>query len=152
MLASLPWTQPPADSVGLTPPKWVESATCGDLSVEEADGIFFPQRGQSGARAGEVCRRCSDRVECLEQALSEPEEFGIWGGASERAPAATPEGGLMRRSSEMAKAPTSHAKGLGPPVACPRIVPVTAVNHGTSWQQTDSRISARHPRKCRRRS
>jgi WhiB family redox-sensing transcriptional regulator len=68
----------PAGSVGLSPPEWVEDAACKDLSFEEADAYFFPK----GPR--ELCRRCPVRAECLEQALSEPEEHGIWGGFSPR--------------------------------------------------------------------
>lgn len=57
----------------------MEAAACRGLEPEVADAYFFPERGQSAARAREFCQRCVVRAECLEQALSEPEEFGVLG-------------------------------------------------------------------------
>ncbi|WP_370185356.1 WhiB family transcriptional regulator [Rhodococcus wratislaviensis] len=53
--------------------------------------LFFAQDTErSGERirrersAKRICEHCPVRVECRQHALVHPEEFGIWGGASER--------------------------------------------------------------------
>jgi WhiB family transcriptional regulator, redox-sensing transcriptional regulator len=44
--------------------------------------VFFPERGGSSKAARAVCARCDVREECLESALANQEEFGIFGGTS----------------------------------------------------------------------
>jgi len=46
---------------------------------------FFPTNGGGVVTAAKFCADCPVRRECLEFALSENIEFGVWGGASERA-------------------------------------------------------------------
>lgn len=46
--------------------------------------IFYPEHGFSTKEAKEICAACAVRVECLEYALVIDEEFGVWGGMSER--------------------------------------------------------------------
>ncbi|MGH2768237.1 MAG: WhiB family transcriptional regulator [Actinomycetota bacterium] len=46
--------------------------------------IFFPERGGSSRAARAVCSQCEVRAECLLYALRNHEQFGIWGGTSER--------------------------------------------------------------------
>lgn len=58
---------------------WQLFANC--LGVDPA--LFFPDRGVPTKDAKEVCQSCVVRKDCLEYALAE-EEFGIWGGLSER--------------------------------------------------------------------
>ncbi|MCB0974932.1 MAG: WhiB family transcriptional regulator [Actinobacteria bacterium] len=41
------------------------------------------ERARRERRAKEVCARCSVRDECLMQAMSTSEPFGIWGGQTE---------------------------------------------------------------------
>lgn len=46
---------------------------------------FFPTNGGGVVTAAKFCTDCPVRQECLEYALRENIEFGVWGGASERA-------------------------------------------------------------------
>ena len=68
----------------LVDPEWTRHAACKDLSAEEADALFFPERGGKGNAGRALCRRCPVAEQCLELALTEGEAFGIWGGTSER--------------------------------------------------------------------
>jgi WhiB family redox-sensing transcriptional regulator len=64
----------------LQPLEWQTHARCAEVEPE----IFFPERGGSSKAARMVCAQCSVRLECLEYALNNKEQFGIWGGTSER--------------------------------------------------------------------
>ncbi|MEO7803626.1 MAG: WhiB family transcriptional regulator [Actinomycetota bacterium] len=59
---------------------WQGKARCNEVDPE----IFFPERGGSSKAARTVCNDCSVRLECLRYALANREQFGIWGGTSER--------------------------------------------------------------------
>ena len=65
---------------------WVRDAAC-----VSAPDVFYPEghppRSRSGekldatiARARAICRGCPVRDNCLEEALTQQEPFGIWGG------------------------------------------------------------------------
>ena len=64
----------------LQPVEWQTHARCTEVDPE----IFFPERGGSSKAARAVCADCSVRAQCLEYALNNKEQFGIWGGTSER--------------------------------------------------------------------
>ena len=64
----------------LQPVEWQADARCSEVDPE----IFFPERGGSSKAARAVCSQCSVRGQCLEYALNNKEQFGIWGGTSER--------------------------------------------------------------------
>ena len=64
----------------LQPVEWQTDAACTEVDPE----IFFPERGGSSKAARSVCSQCSVRMQCLEYALNNKEQFGIWGGTSER--------------------------------------------------------------------
>jgi len=64
----------------LQPVEWQGAARCAEVDPE----IFFPERGGSSKAARAVCSGCSVRAQCLEYALNNKEQFGIWGGTSER--------------------------------------------------------------------
>ncbi len=64
----------------LQPVDWQTSARCTAVDPE----IFFPERGGSSKAARAVCSKCEVREQCLEYALNNKEQFGIWGGTSER--------------------------------------------------------------------
>ncbi|GIU85530.1 MAG: hypothetical protein KatS3mg009_0045 [Acidimicrobiia bacterium] len=49
-----------------------------------APAAFFPSDGLGVESAQRVCTTCPVRVECLEYALANRIEHGVWGGASER--------------------------------------------------------------------
>jgi WhiB family redox-sensing transcriptional regulator len=42
--------------------------------------LFFSDDDLEVARAKAVCRSCSLRVQCLDQALTRNEAYGVWGG------------------------------------------------------------------------
>jgi WhiB family redox-sensing transcriptional regulator len=60
--------------------KWKDYAACLNVDPE----IFFPKRGGNGKAARKVCAQCPVRQGCLESAIRDREEYGIWGGVSER--------------------------------------------------------------------
>ena len=64
----------------LQPVDWQGAARCSEVDPE----IFFPERGGSSKAARAVCSGCPVRALCLEYALNNKEQFGIWGGTSER--------------------------------------------------------------------
>ena len=64
----------------LQPVEWQTHARCTEVDPE----IFFPERGGSSKAARAVCADCQVRAQCLEYALNNKEQFGIWGGTSER--------------------------------------------------------------------
>lgn len=64
----------------LQPVEWQTHARCAEVDPE----IFFPERGGSSKAARAVCDKCTVKSECLEYALNNKEQFGIWGGTSER--------------------------------------------------------------------
>lgn len=66
----------------LQPVEWQAQAQCARPEVDPE--IFFPERGGSSKAARAVCARCEVRPQCLEYALKNKEQFGIWGGTSER--------------------------------------------------------------------
>lgn len=46
--------------------------------------MFFPSDGAGVTAAQRVCGGCAVRQECLEYALENNIDYGVWGGASER--------------------------------------------------------------------
>ena len=64
----------------LQPVDWQAEARCTQVDPE----IFFPERGGSSKAARMVCKGCPVQGICLEYALNNKEQFGIWGGTSER--------------------------------------------------------------------
>lgn len=61
-------------------PDWQRDAACRTADVE----VFFRSPGYAADEAKAICRRCPVQSECLEYALEERINFGIWGGATER--------------------------------------------------------------------
>jgi len=59
---------------------WMFEARCRGINPAE----FFPSDGTGVETAQRVCAACSVRSECLEYALVNRIEHGVWGGASER--------------------------------------------------------------------
>lgn len=55
---------------------WQDFALCQEVDSE----LFFPEEGTSGLDAKKVCRTCDVRKECLEYALENREQHGVWGG------------------------------------------------------------------------
>ena len=59
---------------------WMDGALCAQADPER----WFPDLGQPAGIARRVCRQCPVRAECLDYALETNQEFGVWGGTSER--------------------------------------------------------------------
>ena len=59
---------------------WQLQANC--LGVHP--DLFFPDRGASARQAKAVCKGCAVREQCLEYALDNGENYGVWGGTTER--------------------------------------------------------------------
>jgi hypothetical protein len=60
---------------------WMDDAAC---RGEDVDYFFeYDLNGIRANRVAEFCHmNCSVRAQCLEWALSVPEEFGVWGGVT----------------------------------------------------------------------
>lgn len=46
--------------------------------------LFFPEQGCDASYARSICRSCPEREPCLQEALRNEEQFGIWGGTNGR--------------------------------------------------------------------
>lgn len=59
---------------------WKKFASCAQTDPE----VFFPEKGDSTKQAKKICSLCDVTTQCLEYALDNDEQFGIWGGLSEQ--------------------------------------------------------------------
>lgn len=66
------------------PPDYWDEAVCATVDMD----LFFPERaGKDQPKSQQVkaiCASCPIRAKCLQFALDENEQFGIWGGLSYR--------------------------------------------------------------------
>jgi WhiB family redox-sensing transcriptional regulator len=60
-------------------PEWHKDAAC-----KQVDVSFFPGRGIDQRPIKAICKGCPVRQECLDFALDNNENYGVWGGTSER--------------------------------------------------------------------
>jgi len=60
--------------------KWMSQGNCAERPPSE----FFPSDGVGVERARKICATCSMQPICLEYALVNRIDHGVWGGASER--------------------------------------------------------------------
>ncbi len=60
--------------------EWMAKGECRNHAPE----TFFPSDGVGVDRARKICGTCPVQEHCLEYALSEEIEHGVWGGTSER--------------------------------------------------------------------
>ena len=60
--------------------EWMAEGKCGDLPPS----IFFPSDGVGVDVARKICQDCPARMPCLEYALINRIDHGVWGGTSER--------------------------------------------------------------------
>jgi WhiB family redox-sensing transcriptional regulator len=70
----------PQFAVDETAESWRADALCAQTDPE----AFFPDKGGSNRDAKATCLKCDVREECLAYALRTNQQFGIWGGLSER--------------------------------------------------------------------
>ena len=59
---------------------WMRRAKCREISPS----TFFPSDGVGVEMAQRICEGCPVRTPCLEYALANHIDHGVWGGASER--------------------------------------------------------------------
>ena len=59
---------------------WMESGKCREVDPD----IFFPSDGVGVIRAQKICGACPAQAQCLEYALENHIDHGVWGGRSER--------------------------------------------------------------------
>jgi WhiB family redox-sensing transcriptional regulator len=59
---------------------WLPDAACAQTDPE----MFYPEKGGSTRQAKSVCGVCEVRADCLDYALANDEQFGIWGGLPPR--------------------------------------------------------------------
>ena len=57
--------------------KWHDEGTCNSVDPEL---FFVEQAGSDNPEARKICRECPVKVKCLQFALDNEEEFGVWGG------------------------------------------------------------------------
>lgn len=73
--------RPAGDAVttaSVTIPILTADALCAQFGPE----MFFPKVGHNAAAAKRICQVCPVRSECLQWALDNNEQAGIWGGTS----------------------------------------------------------------------
>lgn len=76
------WQKPARTSSPETSPErdeWITEALC---RQNDPDELFA--RGAQQRRAAVICRHCTVRTPCLATSLDNREEFGVWGGLTER--------------------------------------------------------------------
>jgi WhiB family transcriptional regulator, redox-sensing transcriptional regulator len=59
---------------------WTALGKCKDMDP----AIFFPSDGMGVQAAQRICADCPVKVTCLEYALADRVDHGVWGGTSER--------------------------------------------------------------------
>ncbi len=60
--------------------EWTARAKCRDMDP----AVFFPSDGIGVQVAQRICVDCPVKAECLEYALADRVDHGVWGGTSER--------------------------------------------------------------------
>ncbi|MFN8021831.1 MAG: WhiB family transcriptional regulator [Acidimicrobiales bacterium] len=68
----------PSDDDSVT--SWMSGGNCRNYPP----AVFFPSDGVGVDRARKICSDCPVAEQCLEYALEQRIEHGVWGGASER--------------------------------------------------------------------
>ena len=63
-----------------TDTRWMSEGNC----AEKDPAIFFPSDGVGVEKAKRICNGCGFQNQCIEYALINRVEHGVWGGASER--------------------------------------------------------------------
>jgi WhiB family transcriptional regulator, redox-sensing transcriptional regulator len=62
------------------PTAWMADGNCRNYPP----AVFFPSDGVGVERARKICATCPVSAQCLEYAIEERIEHGVWGGCSER--------------------------------------------------------------------
>jgi len=60
--------------------RWMQRAACKGLDTD----LFFPDTGVNHARLKKLCAACPVRQQCLQYAVENGMDDGLWGGLSPR--------------------------------------------------------------------
>ena len=82
---------------------WMRRAKCRDISPS----VFFPSDGVGVEIAQRICDGCPVQSPCLEYALANHIDHGVWGGASERERRRIARRRRLERAGASAPAPAS---------------------------------------------
>ncbi|HEX8182971.1 MAG TPA: WhiB family transcriptional regulator [Candidatus Saccharimonadales bacterium] len=75
------YIQPYEGNDGSDESDWRAYALCAQTDPE----AFYPEKGRGSAKAAKaVCKVCTVKEPCLEDALKNGDRFGVYGGLSER--------------------------------------------------------------------
>lgn len=74
------WRDPADADLDVIEGEWRNLARCQYTD----SALFFPEKGGSAREAKKVCGGCEVRAECLDWALENRMQYGIWGGLSGR--------------------------------------------------------------------
>lgn len=89
---------PIEDALAHRPP-WMDDGICAQTDPD----AFFLERGGNPRPAKAICARCPVTAECLQYAIDHDEQFGIWGGKSERERRGLRERGPMPKHFQLPK-------------------------------------------------
>ena len=64
----------------MQPPEWISEGRCRGMDPK----VFFPTDGTGVQEAAAICRTCPVQEPCLEYALVNRIQHGVFGGVSER--------------------------------------------------------------------
>ena len=82
----------------MQPPEWTAEGRCRGMDPQ----VFFPSDGIGVQAATAICRDCPVREPCLEYALVNRIQHGVFGGESERS-----RERILRQRRKRASAPTA---------------------------------------------
>lgn len=108
------------------PEAWKDEALCAEVGGD----MFFPEKGGSIRDAKKICESCDVRAQCLQYALDNHEDFGIWGGKS---PRQRQKLRAAREDTVTHGTNTMYNRGCHNPATCPRS------NKGTSCSEAHRR-------------
>jgi len=95
---------------------WMSEGDCASQPPE----FFFPSDGVGVELAKKVCANCAVKEQCLEYALRNRIDHGVWGGASERQRRRLIK---QRRASRRIKSVTSRSRDEIAPSETPQAQP-----------------------------
>ena len=87
-------------------PTWTQHAAC----AGKPQHWWYPEHGQGATKAKRICAGCPVQQQCLDQALAEGEQHGVWGGYTLRERRTISAGRAPRRTGDNRLPPTREAR------------------------------------------